>query len=478
MIYRVNWERSLQHSATTGAATPDAKIVRITLDDDVSGAGIHLNNKLNYRATKPGYTGVNSWYRDWSMDVYAQSYSFSVGASNDKASILKTMPSSNVNPQYERTESSGFALGVSGEFGSEGITTGNAKALLIPQATYTQSHSLSFNTKEYSIQKATPSDREVQFTWERSEYSSRKSLLSKRTSAVFDSHVTYPVDISKISPIAYSNFTPKFDVIYKARSNETGTTRFVLDATVQMRPLYTGAFLYFYLIGAHVGYKAFETDNMDRRITAHAEFAVDWNHSIFIGGRPVNLQLGGFNNLCLSSDDEFNVSAQTCSLISKRQAFIYDSMGRYLSTLNTNMCLDGNDLTGLVPCDARLSQRWQWLEGSDNLQNVLSYDLLAHETETAEIIMQPLKREDDTGTTTSMRMLTTFTKIHSIPYCHHWQVAPNNEGKIDDIYFVDDTATGETDYFRLLTPVYDSYPSSSDSNNEWEYLGKAIACQK
>ncbi len=478
LIYRVNWERSLQYG-TTGSATPDAKIVRITLDDDVSGAGIHLNSRLGHRDTKPGYTGVNSWYRDWSTDVYAQSYELAIRASNDKAAILKTTPSSNINPQYEKTETSGFSLGVSAELGTENTREG-AKGLLIPIAAYEQNRTLTFNTEEYSIQKATPSDREVLFTWERSEYASRDSLLSKGTDPVFDSYVTYPVDTSKISPIAYSNFTPRFDVIYKASSEETGTTTFYLDTTVQARPLYTGAFLYFYLIGAHVAYEAFETDHLDQYITAHAGFTVDWNHPVFTGGYPVNLQLGSFNNLCLSYDNDFNLSPQECSLISKHQAFIYDAMGRYLSTLDTTMCLDSDDLTKLNRCDARLSQRWQWLEDSDHLQNMLSCHLLAHSTDTAVLMMTPitLADADNKDLTLSRRTLTSFSSIYNIPYCHHRQEAPNNTGHIGDIYHYENPTTGASEYFRLLNIVYGDYPDNHESNNDWEYLSAATACQR
>ena len=473
LIYRVNWERSLQYG-TTGSATPDAKIVRITLDDDVSGAGIHLNDSLDFRATKPGYTGVNSYYRDWSTDAYAQLYRFSVKASNNKAAILKTTPSTNINPQYEKTEASGFSLGVSAELGTE--DSQGAKGLLIPSAVYEQSHSLTFNTEEYSIQKANPSDREVMFTWERSQYASRDSLLSKSTSAVFDSHVTYPVDTSRISPIAYSNFTPRFDVIYKAKSNETGTTTFSLDASVLMRPLYTGGFLYFYFIGAHIAYEAFETDDLDQMVTAHAGFTVDWNHPVFTGGYPVNLQLGSFNNRCLSYDDDFNLTAQECSLISKHQAFIYDSMGRYLSTLDTSMCLDGDDLSQLKRCDARLSQRWQWLEDSDHLQNTLSCDLLSHDTGSAALLMTPAGYQ---SSITSQRTMTSFTSIYNTPHCHEWQEEPNNIGQAGDIYYFNDPMNPtETHYFKLLTPMYGSFPFDQTSNGDWEYLGQAMACQR
>ncbi len=113
LIYRVNLERSLQYGIV-GSATPDAKIVRISLDDDSTGAGIHLNDQLGYRFFKAGYTTLDAYFREWSTDAIAQDYRFSFNASNDKAQILKTFPVTNVNANFERKEVSGFELGVTG----------------------------------------------------------------------------------------------------------------------------------------------------------------------------------------------------------------------------------------------------------------------------------------------------------------------------------------------------------------------------
>ncbi|WP_438878283.1 leukocidin family pore-forming toxin, partial [Bacillus cereus group sp. Bce027] len=60
LIYRVNYERSLQFG-TTGSATPDAKIVRISLDDDTTGAGIHLNDKLSWRQYAADYLTLDAY---------------------------------------------------------------------------------------------------------------------------------------------------------------------------------------------------------------------------------------------------------------------------------------------------------------------------------------------------------------------------------------------------------------------------------
>ncbi|HGY0677705.1 TPA: leukocidin family pore-forming toxin [Vibrio cholerae] len=111
LIYRVNLERSLQYGIV-GSATPDAKIVRISLDDDSTGAGIHLNDQLGYRQFGASYTTLDAYFREWSTDAIAQDYRFVFNASNNKAQILKTFPVDNINEKFERKEVSGFELGV------------------------------------------------------------------------------------------------------------------------------------------------------------------------------------------------------------------------------------------------------------------------------------------------------------------------------------------------------------------------------
>ncbi|PAR64081.1 leukocidin family pore-forming toxin, partial [Vibrio metoecus] len=142
LIYRVNLERSLQYGIV-GSATPDAKIVRISLDDDSTGAGIHLNDQLGYRQFGADYVTLDAYFREWSTDAIAQDYRFAFNASNSKAQILKTFPVTNVNANFERKEVSGFELGVSG--GVE-VDKNGPKAKLEGKASYTQSRWLTYHT--------------------------------------------------------------------------------------------------------------------------------------------------------------------------------------------------------------------------------------------------------------------------------------------------------------------------------------------
>lgn len=75
LVYRVNLERSLQFG-NTGSATPDAKIVRISLDDESAGAGIQLNEDLTWSENIADYLLLDGWARDYATDAIAQDYRF------------------------------------------------------------------------------------------------------------------------------------------------------------------------------------------------------------------------------------------------------------------------------------------------------------------------------------------------------------------------------------------------------------------
>ncbi|MEK6213126.1 MAG: leukocidin family pore-forming toxin, partial [Vibrio fluvialis] len=232
LIYRVNLERSLQYGIV-GSATPDAKIVRISLDDDSTGAGIHLNDQLSYRQFGADYVTLDAYFREWSTDAIAQDYRFAFNASNNKAQVLKTFPASNVNANFERKEVSGFELGVSG--GVEADSKG-PKGKLEARASYSQSRWLTFNTQDYRIERSTKNAQNISFSWARQQYATAESLLNRSTDALWVN--TYPVDVNRINPIGYASFVPKMDVIYKASPSESGSTEFVIDSSVNIRPIY------------------------------------------------------------------------------------------------------------------------------------------------------------------------------------------------------------------------------------------------
>ncbi|MGY3570224.1 leukocidin family pore-forming toxin [Vibrio paucivorans] len=397
LIYRVNLERSLQYG-TTGSATPDAKIVRISLDDDTTGAGVHLNERLEFRQSKSSSLKLRGYFKDWSTDAIAQDYQFSFNASNSKAHILKTFPRENLNAQYEVREVSGFEIGVASgvEVGKDG-----PKAKLEANASYNQSRWLTFNTQDYRVERYSPNAQNVQFKWNRDQFATAKSLLDRSTDAPWVKK--YPVDINRINPIGYASFVPKMDVIYKAAPNAVGTTDFTIDSSVNIRPIYNGA----YRRGLRQSYRGFE-NTPRRRVGKKVSFTVDWEHPVFTGGRPVNLQLGSFNNRCVDMDDNGVLMARVCEETKNSQSFIFDQLGRYVSASDVGKCLDGASLKRLQDCDSSLSQRWEWIEGTDKLSNVFSDEYLGHNKVTGELGLY----SSDTDQV-SFRTITSYTNVFS-----------------------------------------------------------------
>ena len=399
LVYRVNLMRSLQFG-NTGTATPDAKLVRISLDEQSAGAGIRLNNALSWS----GNSGVQwgGWVADWGTNAIAQDYKFTIAASNGKATVLKSQPN-NLNTEYKESVTSGVTVGVSG--GGD-LSKAGPKAMLNGSRTFTQSRTLTYDTQDYRVNYS-GSAQQVNFSWVREQYASADSLLVTKQSLPTD--LKYYVDHSRIKPISYKGFVPNLGVIYMAKADETGTTVFNIDSSVNIRPIYTGAKLISFMwVPTYYTYHGLEETDKRRRVTASKHFTVDWNHPVFTGGRPVDLQLGGFNNRCLSVNTQQNVSAVTCDDKSADQSFIYDRDGRYVSARDTGYCLDASNLGKMQICSSDLRQRWEWKPNSDALSNLSTHQLLGHNTQTGALALY-----DENGQPggVSLRTLTKYTKV-------------------------------------------------------------------
>ncbi|MBL0599093.1 leukocidin family pore-forming toxin [Aeromonas jandaei] len=396
LIYRVNLERSLQYDVG-GTSTPDAKIVRISLDDDSTGAGIHLNDQLGYRNFQSSDYIVDGYFREWSTDAIAQDYS--VSFYSDTALLLKTFPVDKINENVDRKEFSNFELGVTG-------WVDGPKGKVEAKGRYNQTRGLTYNTQDYRIEvRRFGDDHGVEFKWNRARYATVKSLLNRQTDATWVN--TYPVDRDRISPNSYVGFVPKTDVIYKASATETGITYFMIAPSVNIRPLYHGAYKHYYLVGMHQSYHGFDDESTPRRqINKQISFNVDWDHAVFMGGRPVNLQLASFNNRCIQVDAQGSLMANTCDSQKSTQSFIYDQLGRYVSANNTKLCLDGAALDALQTCNQNLTQRWEWRKGTDELTNVHSGESLGHDKQTGKLGLYA-----SSNNAVSLRTVTAYTDV-------------------------------------------------------------------
>nr|AAB50894.1 VAH1 [Vibrio anguillarum] len=397
LIYRVNLERSLQYG--TLALQHRTENCRISLDDDTTGAGI-ISMTLDYRQSGADYVTLDAYFRDWSTDAIAQDYQFVFNSSNNKAQILKTFPRENLNAEYEVKEVSGFQLGVSG--GVE-VSADGPKGKLEANASYNQSRWLTFKTHDYRVERSTNNAQNVSFKWNRSQYATAESMMNRSYDAIWVN--TYPVDTNRINPIGYASFVPKMDVIYKAAPNVTGTTEFTIDSSVNIRPIYNGAYKHYYVVGGHQSYHGLKNTTR-RRVSKVTSFTVDWEHPVFTGGRPVNLQLGSFNNRCVDVADNGVLSASSCDENQNSQSFIYDQLGRYVSANDIHQCLDGQSLGQLQPCSSSLVQRWEWIENSDKLSNVFSHELLGHDKTSGELGLYA-----DGNDQVSVRTITAYTNV-------------------------------------------------------------------
>ncbi|SKC32543.1 Hemolysin precursor [Photobacterium piscicola] len=376
LIYRVNLQRSFAYG-TEGIETPDAKIVRISLDDDSSGSGIHLNNSLSSVYSYAKYIVYIGYATEWATDAIAQDYTFSFNTSNKKAAILRTVPRSNLNANYETKEISGFTVGVT--VGAEA----GPKATASANASYTQSRWLTFQTKDYRVERSTTDSNNVSFKWNRHHYSTAESLLNRSSDAIWVT--TYPADKNRINPIGYKSFVPKMDVIFEAEPDTVGTTDFNINSSINIRPIYHGTYIYYYMVGAHQAYYGLE-DTPRRRVNKNIKFTVDWAHPVFSGSRLVDLQLGSFNDRCIEISPMGSIlTSNKCIENNVSQSFIYDKHSRYVSASNTNLCLDGESLSQLKTCNMSLSQRWLWVKNSNKLSNLYDGRFLGHNKSTGQL---------------------------------------------------------------------------------------------
>jgi len=401
LIFQVNLERSLTFG-TGGSATPDAKIVRICSDENSGGAGVHLNDSLTHKEYYAPYVTLDAYFREWSSSAIALSYSVDISCSNNKASVLKTCPENNLNKNYDKTETSGFSLGVSGGVEAD---KGGPKATLSASASYTQTKTLHFQTNDYCLERNTEGPQNISFRWIREQYKYASSLLNRSTDALWVD--TFPADLGRVQAMGYQSFVPKFDVVYKASPTATGVTQFVVNPAVQIMPLYHAAYKHYYVVGGHQSYHGTGYDNKETKTASTTiTFDVDWEHAVFTGGRPVNLQSKAYANICVAIEDNGVVKLATGDLKSAKQSYIYDKVGRYVSAYNTNICLDASDLTQFQPVSASLTQRWTWKEDSDYLFNEYHSDKCLAVDETGSKLI--LADESDSSKT---KFLTAFTDL-------------------------------------------------------------------
>jgi len=380
LIYSVELMRS-RPIHINGGTSPDQKIVRISLAGASRGSGIHLNDKItNTVRWRPDNGSVfDGWVAQYINDAIALDYGVKISASNGKATIVKKSPSTNVQSNYQHIDTEGFQVG--GTAGVEVDKTG-PKGKLEVSASYNVSQTLKYNTTDYRIDISTPDDDTFDISWVREQYRNPDDLLNKKTEDLI-TNASNPVNLSLIKPISYRNFTPQMEVFYGANPDETGATSFTIDSSVTFSPIYYGIYRHYIFFGAWRSYQG--GAYKPKHISALKTFTINWDHPIFIGGRPVNIQLGGTQNKCIAADSNGTIHTDQCNNTDYDQSFVRDEYDRYLAASNTSKCLDGHDLTKLADCNFSLSQRWEWSTESDMLKNNYKGTNLTHDVNTSQL---------------------------------------------------------------------------------------------
>lgn len=371
LIYHITMRRSLAFTDRIGNTTPDSKIVSITLGADnefAEGVGIHLNSQLGSKyLMSHGIPWPQGGHEaEWTSTAIARNYSFTFQANNKKTHITSTIPHSNLNSNVQKTEAISL---------NYGIANVDPTQLLSANYSHNELTSFTFDLSDYQILKNSESSRKVTFRWQRDLYPSAASIQRFFTEGI-SARLEYPGDLSKINPIGYSGFTPAMAVHFNASPKARESSLFTISSKVDV----TGFRFRSYVVpffGVRRYYSKDE-DNQHMTFSESNSFSVNWEHPVFLGGIPVNLQLGNVNNRCLSVGKAMKINLSHCSLKDPRQSFIYDNEGRYVSVSYSKYCLDGTDLKMLHKCTQKLSQRWKWNVKKNMLINKFRNQHLAY----------------------------------------------------------------------------------------------------
>ncbi|SBS67905.1 leukocidin family pore-forming toxin [Vibrio atlanticus] len=409
LVYKINMQRSLAFG-TIGSATPDAKIVRVGIDDSTTGAGISLNPEIYsmYLASRGIVWPSGGIESEWVSSAIAQNYTFEMMASNNKTSILRTIPATNLNVNYDKKEVSTFQFGIGGDVGADKTSP---KISLNANASWTESKWLSYKTFDYAVTKSSKSPQHVSFKWSREQYNSPHAIQKDEPPYGVTVRKNYFGRLHLINPIGYANFTPKMEVIYYSEPETTGTTDISISSSVGI----TGYRYYSEIPSWEVlrYYYPNEKDFKIKNVKKDIKFTVDWDNPVFIGGKPVNLQLGKFNNKCVSVNENLSVNSDTCNISELKQSFIFDTLNRYQSTSQPGMCLDASNIKKVSPCSLKRTQRWKWIDDKDELENSFTGSSLGYTVNEGEIKLIPKEKKAEDNIN-SVSMFSSYTDIFNM----------------------------------------------------------------
>lgn len=359
---RLNVEqlRSVHSLTSEGITTPDAKIVRFTVDGQKPGTGIHLVNSL-----QQGHSWFGSWaHRNTYIGPFARSYNVWVKPVSGYIPKKANDFPNNENQNYQHRDTIGYSIGINGSVGAEvGKDGPKGSAEASGSFSYTNSKTLVFDTKEYRINNSSSlSDFNVSFERGFDKHGCDE-LFSQLLGCYFTSAhwgSGWVFDKSKFNPISYANFKPNFDVLYETPVSQKGTTDFEVGMGV----------LYQAYHGRVIPTPFYSVYDLARRSTGYSSvkqhIRIDWNHPLFAPEAHVTLQSLSDNNFCLdvygtNNDEDVDVGGWECHG-DWNQVWGLDDKERYRSRVAPQRCLAVlPDKSVTVDfCNETLTQKWIW----------------------------------------------------------------------------------------------------------------------
>ncbi len=358
LTYTIDLMRSIPGYAD-GSYTEDAKYVRISISNDAGGAGIKVSDSL---------TQEYSWFQSYvnyneTLGGFAETYRFKIYPNRPDAVTLISHSPRNENPQYEKRESTsttlGFSLTGGGEIGKEGPKV-TAEATASVSTTNTRMYLV--KCKEYALQNHTAGDT-AEFRWEHETKKRASYYVSNPGCHTLFTYWYNLFDLTRFSPMSYSNFVPGFHATYRIAPSETGSVVFTVQAQVGAGAAYARDI---YAATAHCRSTDNETGYHYTYTTASKNISIDFSHPVFEREPHVVLRSMDENDSTL--DIQYGSNAEGQPVITypsnggRNQIWGYDDQERYRSRVGADKCLNVEpDLSLTVrSCGDGNQQKWYW----------------------------------------------------------------------------------------------------------------------
>ncbi|WP_133407786.1 leukocidin family pore-forming toxin [Parashewanella tropica] len=364
---KIDVTMTLRMLRSTGSQdTDNAKFFRVTVNkQDGTGAGIHLSNAVSINSHWP-----NNMDRKHRLSPIIGSFEQSVHplTNTSNMSLHNTYPD-NTALTTEYSETSGFTIG-GGVSASAEVSDGGPKVGAGANVGFSinASRTIKYLQSEYRVKQAS-NGLTGRFVYERNEHEC--ALLKgshgggcTTTSGWGDADHIIDASRNRISPVAYANFKPNFDYIYRAEPHKRGTSNFELNTTLKIARKYATRSITGCVFFCSRNIMATQHTTFNRRNVV----TVNWDHPAFEPEPNVYLKAEGHNNQCLAVPGNnpavgTSVITYSCNNDWIDQTWGLDDKMRYRSRVAPDRCLTvmPNNQVKTQACTTNNDQRWEWV---------------------------------------------------------------------------------------------------------------------